>query len=57
MKQSYIEIFENTGGNITMRYAMPSDGQTLDVQTIEINREDLLEISNSLFSLDVMGGE
>ena len=57
MKQSYIEIFENTGGNITIRYAMPSDGQTLDVQTIEIDREDLSQISNSLFNLDAIGGE
>ena len=57
MKQSYIEIFENTGGNITMRYAMPSDGQTLDVQTIEIDRKDLLEIGNCFLDLDVMGGE
>ncbi len=57
MKQGYIEIFENTGGNITMRYAMPSDGQTLDVQTIEIDRKDLSQIGSCFFDLDEMDGE
>lgn len=57
MKQSYIEIFENTGGNITVKYAMPSDEQTLDIQTIEFNQDDLTEIAHHFLYLADLGGE
>ncbi len=55
MKQSYIEIFENTGGNITVKYAMPSDEQTLDVQTIEFKQNDLVEIAHHFLYLSELG--
>tara|TARA_R110002012_G_scaffold152101_1_gene312039 strand:- start:1762 stop:1935 length:174 start_codon:yes stop_codon:yes gene_type:complete len=57
MKQSYIEIFENTGGNITVKYAIPSDEQTLDIQTIEIKHDDLSEIAHHFLYLAEMAGE
>ena len=42
MKQSYLEIFENKGGNVTIRYAIPS-GDQLDVQMIEVQLQKLEE--------------
>ena len=51
MKQNYIEIFENEGGNVTVKYAMPSSDQSLDIQTIELKHEDLSEIGHHFLYL------
>lgn len=56
MKQNYIEIFENIGGNITVKYAMSNeDSQTLDIQTIEFHQCDLDEIAHHLLYLSEKG--
>ncbi|MCP4802641.1 MAG: hypothetical protein GY891_07235 [Bacteroidetes bacterium] len=57
MKQSYIEIFENTGGNITVKYAMPAEDQTLEIQTIEFKQDDLAEIAHHFLYLSELGEE
>ncbi len=55
MKQSYIEIFENTGGNITVKYAIPSDDETLHIQTVEFKQDDLADIAHHFLYLAEKG--
>jgi len=55
MKQAYIEIFENSGGNITVRYALPSDESALDVQMMEFKKDDLEEIAHHFLYLSELG--
>ena len=50
MKQSYIEIFDNEGGNITLRYALP-EGEQLEVQTIAIHEDDIAIIADGLLAM------
>ena len=48
IKQSYLEIFVNSNGNVTIRYAMPNKEQLINVDMIEIHPEDLIDISVGL---------
>ena len=54
MKQSYINIFENSGGGITIAYASCVDDQALEiepVQHIAIAKEDIRVIAQELINL------
>ena len=47
IKQSYLEVFENEAGCVTVRYAIP-DGDKLDIQMLAIHPDDLITISEAL---------
>ncbi len=58
MKQSYIEIFENTSGNITIKYGLAGDDeQSIDIQTLEVKQDDLEAIAHHFLYLSELGGE
>ena len=51
MKQNYIRIFQNSGGDVTVQYANPSDDQTLTIETISFQVDDLMSIATELKAL------
>ncbi len=50
LKQNYINIFENAGGNVTVAYATCSEDalQMENVQSVSIESDDLYTISEAL---------
>ena len=58
MNQNYIKIFKNVSGGITVKYAAVSeDAQSVDIDTISFEVEDLTEIAHSLLYFSEESGE
>ena len=51
MNQNYIKIFHNSGDAVTIEYGNKTDEQTLGIDAISIEREDLLIIANALIEM------
>ena len=53
MKQSYIQIFENGKGGVTLAYAPCGDDlQRVEIESILIQRDDLFAIGTALIAID-----
>lgn len=53
LSQNYLKVFINAAGTVTIASGIgdPKDFQTLDIESIAIDKDDLLTLANALIEL------